>query len=51
MNLIDELDLLNSYIELYKIRAQNGLSLQIDIPNNQKKILNMSLQPLMENSD
>ena len=49
VNLIDELDLLNSYIELYKIRAQNGLSLQIDIPNNQKKILNMSLQPLMEN--
>ena len=37
VNLIDELDLLNSYIELYKIRAQNGLSLQIDIPNNQKK--------------
>ena len=36
VNLIDELDLLNSYIELYKIRAQNGLSLQIDIPTIQK---------------
>ena len=49
MDLIDELALLNSYIELYKIRVQDGLSLQIDLPNKQKKILNMSLQPLMEN--
>ena len=49
VDLIDELDLLNSYIELYKIRVQNGLSLHIDLPNKQKKILNMSLQPLMEN--
>lgn len=49
VDLIDELDLLNSYIELYKIRVQDGLSLQIDLPNKQKKILNMSLQPLMEN--
>ena len=49
VDLIDELDLLNSYIELYKIRVQDGLSLHIDLPNKQKKILNMSLQPLMEN--
>jgi len=49
VDLIDELALLNSYIELYKIRVQDGLSLQIDLPNKQKKILNMSLQPLMEN--
>ena len=49
VDLVDELDLLNSYIELYKIRVQDGLSLQIDLPNKQKKILNMSLQPLLEN--
>ena len=49
VDLIDELALLNSYIKLYKIRVQDGLSLQIDLPNKQKKILNMSLQPLMEN--
>ncbi len=49
VDLVDELDLLNSYVELYKIRVQDGLSLQIDLPNKQKKILNMSLQPLLEN--
>ena len=36
VDLIDELALLNSYIELYKIRVQDGLSLQIDLPNKQK---------------
>ena len=42
------MDLLNSYIELYKIRIKDGLSLQIDLKIT-KKILNMSFQPLMEN--
>ena len=31
------LALLNSYIELYKIRVQDGLSLQIDLPKQTKK--------------
>ena len=49
VDLMEELDLLNSYIELYKIRVQDGLSLHIDLQDKQKKILNMSLQPLLEN--
>ncbi len=49
VNLIDELNLLSSYVELYKIRVQDGLSLHIDLPDTKKKILHMSLQPLMEN--
>ena len=49
VDLIDELNLLNSYIDLHKIRLQGGLSLHIDLPDKQKKILSMSLQPLLEN--
>ena len=49
VDLIDELNLLNSYIDLLKIRLQGGLSLHIDLPDKQKKILSMSLQPLLEN--
>lgn len=49
VDLGDELALLNSYVELYKIRMQDGLSLHIDLLDTKKKILHMSLQPLMEN--
>ena len=46
-----ELKLLYSNIELYKLRFENGLNITIDIvePTN-KKILHMSLQPLLENA-
>ena len=49
VNLADELELLNSYIELYKIRIKDGLTLIVDINDKEKKILSMSLQPLLEN--
>ena len=49
VNLADELELLNSYIELYKIRIKDGLTLIVDLNDKEKKILSMSLQPLLEN--
>ena len=49
IDLVDELALLDSYIELYKIRMQGGLSFHIDVPDAKKKILHMSFQPLIEN--
>ena len=49
VNLADELELLNSYIELYKIRIKDGLTLIVDLKDKEKKILSMSLQPLLEN--
>ena len=49
VDLVDELALLNSYIKLHKIRVEDGLSLHIDLPDTKKRILHMSLQPLMEN--
>lgn len=49
VDLVDELNLLNSYVELYKIRMQGGLSFNIDLPDTKKKILHMSFQPLIEN--
>lgn len=49
VDLVDELTLLDSYIELYKIRMQGGLSFSIDLPDTKKKILHMSFQPLIEN--
>ena len=48
VNLADELELLNSYIELYKIRIKDGLTLIVDL-NDKEKNFSMSLQPLLEN--
>jgi len=49
VDLSDELDLLKSYMELYKIRMLKGLTFKIDVFDTKKKILHMSLQPLFEN--
>lgn len=49
VDLSDELNLLKSYMELYKIRMLNGLSFKTDVLDTNKKILHMSLQPLFEN--
>ena len=36
VNLADELELLNSYIELYKIRIKDGLTLIVDLKDKEK---------------
>ena len=49
VDLTEELDLFNSYLELHKIRFEDSISVQIDTSNKQAKIISMSLQPLLEN--
>ncbi len=49
IDLVDELALLDSYLDLYKIRLQGGLSFHKDVPDIKKKIVHMSFQPLVEN--
>ena len=39
VNLADELELLNSYIELYKIRIKDGLTLIVDLNDKEKNFL------------
>lgn len=47
-----ELDYLNSYIQLVKMRLENTFQIQINISENilSKKLLHLSLQPLVENA-
>ncbi|QDO95234.1 hypothetical protein FNB79_15055 [Formosa sediminum] len=51
VSLETELELLYSYIELYKLRLEGALDVHIDLViNSNKKLLHMSLQPLLENA-
>lgn len=47
-----EIQLLYSYVELYKLRLEDALDVQIELTvvSADKKILHMSLQPLLENA-
>lgn len=47
-----ELDYLNSYIQLVKMRLENTFQIQINISENilSKELLHLSLQPLVENA-
>ncbi|UOB16831.1 sensor histidine kinase [Abyssalbus ytuae] len=49
VSLSDEIDLLQSHIELLKVRFENALFVNIQLNNISYKVPHMSLQPLIEN--